>query len=543
MTQPGTALRRIGTNSLVGSVWTLVSRVTGLGRSVVVAAVLGPTLFGDLYQQTNDLPSLMFELLTGSLFVSLIVPAVVRHLDGGSPAAAARLAGGFLTVSLVAVTAVTALVVAAGPLVLGLLSAGVPEGVHRADSAAAWLLLGLVMLQAPLYVVAGGGAAAQNARGRFALAAAAPGVENVGIMLVLGVHAAVFGVGTAEGQGLAGVALLGAGTTAAVGAHAALQWYGARRHGLTLRLTRGWPDPEVRGLVRMAIPSMGHAGLNVARYFSIIVVAAAVPGGVVAFSLAYAFYNLPVALGAKPVSQAALPELSRAHHRGDTENYVRTFDRALGLVLFVTVPAATCYALLSDSVATIVGFGQMASPEARSLVSLGLLGISFGVVGAAAVNFGTQAAYAQRDPRRPLIAVAVRAVLTGTGLGVSLALVHGPHLLLAFGATVAVSDLIAGAWLCRRVRGRLSDASSVPDRTLSVPYRTLRRTAASALAMAVVVWPISLWLGSPDDRVAALLGLLLAAVPGSAVYLLVQRHLRSPELDGLVSLLSRGKRS
>ncbi|MBW8767324.1 MAG: hypothetical protein JF630_14215, partial [Geodermatophilales bacterium] len=141
MTQPGTALRRIGTNSLVGSVWTLVSRVTGLGRSVVVAAVLGPTLFGDLYQQTNDLPSLMFELLTGSLFVSLIVPAVVRHLDGGSPVAAARLAGGFLTVSLVAVTAVTALVVAAGPLVLGLLSAGVPEGVHRADSAAAWLLL------------------------------------------------------------------------------------------------------------------------------------------------------------------------------------------------------------------------------------------------------------------------------------------------------------------------------------------------------------------------------------------------------------------
>ena len=136
------------------------------------------------------------------------------------------------------------------------------------------------------------------------------------------------------------------------------------------------------------------------------------PGGVVAFSVAYAFYNLPVALGAKPVSQAALPELARAHHRGDEAEYGRTFDHALSLVLFLTLPAAAGYALLSSPLATAVGFGEMASPAALDLVQLALLGISAGVVGGAALNLGTQAAYARGDARSPLRAVVLRAILS-----------------------------------------------------------------------------------------------------------------------------------
>lgn len=536
MSPPDTALGRIGANSLVGSVWTLVSRVTGLGRTVVVAAVLGPTLFGDLYQQTTGLPMLLFELLTGSLFVSLLVPTLVRHLDRSDPAAAARVAGGFLTVSLLAAAAIVALVIAAGPLVLHLLAVNVPHDVQRADPAAAWLLLGLVILQAPLYVVVGGGAAAQNARGRFALASAAPSVENIGIMVVLGVHAVVFGVGTAAGRGLAGVALLGGGTTAAVALHAAVQWSGARRQGLTLRPTRAWFDPEVRRLVRMAFPSMAHAALNAARYFGILIMTAAVPGGVIAFGLAYAFYNLPVALGAKPVSQATLPELSRAFHRGETDDFRRTFDRALGLVLFVTVPAATGYALLSAAIASVVGFGQMATPEARTLVAYGVLGLSAGVVGAATVNFGTQAAYARRDTRRPLVAVGSRTALTAVGLGAALALTDGPLMLLTICAVVSVSDLVAGLGLCAWVR------AARPERGGDLTGAVVR-TVVAALAMAVVVLPVSLLLDTPGDRTAALLGLVVTGGAGAAVYLLVQRRLRSPELAGLLSVISRRSRA
>ena len=81
------------TQTLV-ALWTLVSRSTGFVRAAIVAAVLGPTYFGNTYQATTQVPALIFEFLTGSLFASLLVPALVRALDGGGPAAVRRLAPG-----------------------------------------------------------------------------------------------------------------------------------------------------------------------------------------------------------------------------------------------------------------------------------------------------------------------------------------------------------------------------------------------------------------------------------------------------------------
>jgi peptidoglycan biosynthesis protein MviN/MurJ (putative lipid II flippase) len=200
------------------------------------------------------------------------------------------------------------------------------------------------------------------------------------------------------------------------------------------------------------------------------------------------------------------------------------------------VPAAAGYALLAEPIATVVGFGQMATPGARSLVAAVLLGLSFGVVGAAALNFGTQAAYAQRDARRPLVATALRAALTVCGLGVALVVLDGEPLLLAIGAIVSVSDVATGAWLCRRVRRRLPVDGSGPG-------SGLLRTVAATSVMALVVWPVSHLLGPPDNRTDGLLIVVVAGVAGVAAYVAAQRRLRSPELDGLVAVLSSRSRA
>lgn len=73
--------------------WTLMSRVTGLIRFAAVGAVLGPTFFGNTYQFTNSLPNLVYYgFLAGSLFSSLLVPALVRHIDRGDKLASERVA-------------------------------------------------------------------------------------------------------------------------------------------------------------------------------------------------------------------------------------------------------------------------------------------------------------------------------------------------------------------------------------------------------------------------------------------------------------------
>ena len=78
---PTAALSAAG-DSLTVAAWTVVSRVTGLVRIAAIGAVLGPTLLGNTFQFTNALPNLLYYgLLAGSLFSSLLVPALVHHVD------------------------------------------------------------------------------------------------------------------------------------------------------------------------------------------------------------------------------------------------------------------------------------------------------------------------------------------------------------------------------------------------------------------------------------------------------------------------------
>jgi peptidoglycan biosynthesis protein MviN/MurJ (putative lipid II flippase) len=174
----------------------------------------------------------------------------------------------------------------------------------------------------------------------------------------------------------------------------------------------------------------------------------------------------------------------------------------------------------------------MASADARNLVQLALLGISAGVVGGAALNLGTQAAYARSDARSPLRAVALRAVLSVAGMLAALWLVSGPPFLLAGTLVIAGSDVLAGAWLCLRVRRGL------PDRGTGL-WAGLGRTLLATLAMAPVVLGALAVLPPASGRAGALLAVVAAGVLGAAVYVTVQHRLRSPDLAGLTALVGR----
>ena len=128
----GEALTAVAGDTLSVAVWTALSRATGLARVGTIAAVLGPTYLGNLFQATNLLPNITYELLTGSLLASLLVPAIVRHHDADDDESVARIAGGFLTLSAGVLLAVTLLVIAGGPLLVRLLTAGVHSPVARA---------------------------------------------------------------------------------------------------------------------------------------------------------------------------------------------------------------------------------------------------------------------------------------------------------------------------------------------------------------------------------------------------------------------------
>ena len=526
----------VARNSLSVAKWTLVSRVSGFARALLVAAVLGPTYLGNTFQATNTLPNLTFELLTGSLIASLLVPALVSHVDGARRDDVERVAGGFLGAALIGFGVVVVLGVLAGPLLLALLSSTVEDAsTAQAQERVGLLLLALLMPQVLLYGVAGIGGAVMNAHGRFALAAGAPALENVGVMITMVVFVVLFGAGPAvETIGNTELIVLGAGTTASVGVHAAITWWGARRVGVRLVPRAGWKDAEVRRLLGRAVPSIGYSSLNALRVFAVIIASNSIAGGVVAFALALNFLHLPTALAGRPVAVALLPTLSRLSQAGDLARFRDEFVRGLGLVCFLTIPAVAIFLLLSEPLARAASFGELATPEGVALVAAGVAGIALGVLGEGAFVMATHAAYALEDTRTPFVAMIVRTVVSLAGVALALTLSDGTDVVLTLGLAISAGNLVGVLFLARRLIRRLPPGR---QRLLGA----IARAVGASGAMAVPAVLIARALGGDGDAgtAGAVLAMALATAAGGAVFLALQRALRSPELAFFVSGLGR----
>jgi putative peptidoglycan lipid II flippase len=520
---------------MAGSVWTVVSRVTGLGKVVAIGAVLGATYLGNTYQAVNSLPNLIYyQLLAGSLFSSLLVPPLVRHLDLGHREQARRLVSGFLGSLLLLAAVVSVVLIALGPVVMHLLTMGVADqATAAAQRRVGWLLLVMFVPQIGLYLIAGTGAAVMNAHGRFALAAAAPALESLGMIAVLISVGVIFGTGI----GIIGVSqqlllLLGLGTTAAVALHAACQWWGARASGMAMIPSAAWRDPEVRQTLRRIVPALGFTGLAAFQIFATMVVANKVAGGNVAFQLALNLFFLPMAIVTWPMARALLPQLARLHHAGDGRGFHDELLRAVTVALFVTVPVTVAYLGLSGLLSQVLAFGELARGSGPQLTALSLVSLAAGVVGETLFTLGTYAFYARQDVRSPLHSMAVR----GAGFLVLIVLAwrtEGSAALIMLGLAYSLGTAIGTLHIGWRLRSQL-------PRTGFSLLRPLARTVIASLVMIVPAYVTTLaFSGLPSTKVTQFAAMTTAALVGIAVYLGVQVLWRAPELGWLKSALVR----
>jgi putative peptidoglycan lipid II flippase len=521
-------------NSLAGSVWTAVSRLTGLGKALTIAAVLGATYLGNTYQAINALPNLVYyQLLAGSLFASLLVPPLIGYLHRDDRPGAQVLVRGFLGSLLLVGALASTILVAVGPVIMRLLTLGVTDPATAAGQRrVGWLLLVMFVPQILLYVVAGTGAAVMNAHGRFALAAAAPALESVGMIAVLVTAGIFFGTGT----GILEVSnrqllLLGLGTTSAVGAHAVCQWWGARSSGLTMIPGAGWRSPEVRQVLHRIVPTLGFTGLAALQVFAVIVVASKVSGGLVAFQLALNFFYLPTAVMTWPIARALLPQLSRLHQAEDRRQFATELLRGVVVASFVTIPIAAVYAGLAAPLAQALAFGELAS-VGWHLTALSLASLSLGVVGETWFILGTYAFYARQDVRSPVRSMAVRVAVTVSLMAVAW-LSQGPSVLVILGLALSVGSLVGAADIGRRLR-------EVVPRGEFPLLRPLIRTVLASLVM-VTAARGTLWAfrSLPDTKPAQLITVSVAVLVGAALFLAVQAAWHAPELGWLRSGLTR----
>ena len=526
----GTRAESLVRDSAVGSLWTLVSRGTGLGQSIAVAAVLGATYLGNTYQALNAIPNLVYyQLLAGTLFAAILVPPIVARDEAGDPEGAARLAGGFFGSILLAAAVLASCCSPPGRLLLRVFTAPVEDpSVAEAQVRAGLVFLVLFVPQIALYVVAGTGAAVMNARGRFALPAAGPALENLTMILTLIVAAVLFGTGTSvETVAMSELLLLGLGTTAGVCVHAASQWLGARRAGISLRPTLGWRRPDVRVVLARIPPTLAFTGLAALQTAVVLVLANAVGGGLVAFQLALSLFFLPIAVVVWPVARALIPQLGRLS-RSNEGSFGAEVRRATALVTFVCAPAAVGYVVLAAPIGRAISFGALETGDGARLVAVTLAALGLGVLAEGWFVLATSAFYAVADVRAPVRSMIVRVSVALPVMLCSLA-VDGTAVLFVLGAGLTVGSFAGAAHAWRSLSRRLG---------VRPPLRPTLETVAAALAMVIPAGATAWWLTSvmPPGELGDVLVVVGAAIVGAATYAVVQYVRKPPELADLAGV-------
>jgi putative peptidoglycan lipid II flippase len=514
--------RLVGRAGVVGA-GTLLSRVLGLARDVVLAAVFDRDAT-DAWWVAFTIPNALRQLLGEGAVSSAVVPALADKLATEGDAAARSFFARVRGASLVALLAATVLgVVFAGPLT-ELFAAGYGTRPNQLERTAA--LTRTVFPYIFFMGTAALGMAALNANRRFAVAAFAPGLLNVALL------AAALGLpGVLAASGHDPVQALAIGALAGGLLQVVAQWPSLRAIGYASAPKLALSDDVRKVGARMA-PLM----LGIGVYYVDLVLSRRFLSGLGAgaqsyFSWAMRLCDFPQGVFVMALSTAALPSLSTFAAKGARSELVKTWAHGLGLAMFVALPASVALVVLAEPIVVALfqrgAFDAAAAREtARALVWQG--GAVWTV---AAVRQTVPAFYAVRDTRTP---VAVSALDLCAFIALALAL-RGPMGHVGISIAVAGSSAVQMVLLLGGLRWRIG-----PLGAASIARSVARTVAASAVA-AGGGWATARIL-TPGDYaggVARALPGILGLLVFGALFCAVSWGLRSPELEEITAALRR----
>jgi putative peptidoglycan lipid II flippase len=493
----------IGRSTATISGFTLLSRISGFFRIVMVTAILGTTALGDIYESANLVPNLLFELFAAGSVQAVLVPALVSADERHGESDGDSLANGVLGWLLATLGAVAVVALVGAPLVMRLLTAGEPDpSVRSAKAELGSRFLAIFIIQLLFYAVGLVATALLQARRRFAAPAIAPLFNN---LVVIGAYLlfAVLRQGAPPSLSLTSIEIVVFTSVPAI----ALVRSGVRWRP---RLRR---DPEISRLARQGAWAGAYLGLTQLLTLGVVVLGNGVDGAVARFTFAFTFFQLPYALLAIPVATARFPAMASAVISDDRGRLSRLVGD--GVVTTVAGCAAASAAMLALAwpLVRLTAFGHAAGAAVGPLAHA-VAAFAPGLVGYGLFYLLTRVRYAQGDARSPTLANALVAV---TGLA---AMIVGVGWVADDDRAAALAAAYGGAHLVGAiVLGVITERSLERDPSSRVTRGIVASLLVSALAGIVMALVASAFSGT--TRTEALVSLVAAGVAGLAVLFVV----------------------
>jgi putative peptidoglycan lipid II flippase len=324
---------------------TILSRILGFVRDILVAAALGAGPVADTFVIALRLPTLMRRFLAEGAFNTAFVPLLAEARAQGR---ADDFASEVFSLIALGALAVTAAALIAMPAILDVIAPGLAAGGEVALAVELSRITFPCCLATALTIVAAG---ILNARGRFLASALAPALLNAVLLMAwLGLWTA--GAGSVAAARVLAWALLAGSVGQAVLVFASF-------FGAGLRLRPGMPrlSPQVRRFLALAGPGLVAAGITQVNPVVAMLVASGEPGAMTWLYYADRVYQLPLGIIGVVVGMAVLPALVQGPSAPDAEHRRRAFSRALEATLFLALPASVGLAVAGPSIAAVL-FGR-----------------------------------------------------------------------------------------------------------------------------------------------------------------------------------------
>ena len=383
------------------SALTLVSRITGLVREQIGAALFGTSAMMDAFQIAFRIPNLLRRLFAEGAFAQAFVPLIAATRASDGDAATHALVDAVATVLAWALLITCAVGIAAAPLLVYLLASGFALPTEQAAVTMTRWMFPYIGCMSMVALASG----VLNTWKRFAVPAFTPVLLNLSV-----IAAALLGVPLLRRHGIEPIYALAIGVMVGGLLQLALQLPALAaigmlpRPGLTLRRLRtAWAHPGVRQMLAKMGPAL--VGVSVAQVSLMInsQIASHLGTGAVS-TLVYAdrLMELPIALLGVALGVVLTPQLSAAKAVGDSAAYSGLLDWGLRLALLLALPCALALLVFGQPmVATLFHRGAF-DARAVAMTTSAVMGWGAGVLGLVAIKIAAPAYFAQQDMRTPM---------------------------------------------------------------------------------------------------------------------------------------------
>jgi putative peptidoglycan lipid II flippase len=462
------------------SAWTLASRITGLARELVVAAMFGASAMTDAFNVAFRIPNLLRRLFAEGAFSQAFVPVLAASKEKDGEEATKLLVDQVGTVLLWALIITCVIGVAAAPLLVWAMASGLQQNPQAFEASV--LLTRFMFPYIAFMSLVALASSVLNTWKKFAVPAATPLLLNVAMIAAAWLLAPQL-----KARGMEPIYSLAAGVMIGGLLQLTIQLLALKKLGLmpSFKLNPALAlhlcaQPAIKNIVTLMLPAL--LGVSVAQISLLIntqIASHLAAGSVSWLSFADRLMEFPTAMLGVALGVVLLPQLAAAKASGDVEKFSSMIDWGLRLVVLLAVPCAVallCFA--TPLVAVLYHYGAFKGSDV-SQVALALMGYGSGLIGLVAIKVLAPAYYARQDIRTP-VKIAIVVLIFTQVLNYFLV----PHLLHAgLALSIGLGALLNAGWL---LVGLLR--SKIYQPSLGWGVFALQVLAASTLLAIFLLW-------------------------------------------------------